>query len=153
MINLFVKFAYLAFFKRLRKPTGPKPSYVEWFNIILSDKKYQIPHHSEFIEFAGNHLLRLTFSEAIVGVQDAETYDFFKWLLFGIDQRTFIKEQKKCPGDLSSSSKKEEKEIEGGLIVDDGENYSLDDLLETIVHPNGEKINFWLLLIYLYFVI
>ena len=45
MINLFVKFAYLAFFKRLRKPTGPRPSYVEWFNTILSDKKQQIPHH------------------------------------------------------------------------------------------------------------
>jgi hypothetical protein len=152
MINLFVKFAYLAFFKRLRKPTGPRPSYVEWFNTILSDKKQQIPHHSEFIEFAGNHLLRLvTSSETIVGVQEEETYDFFKWLLLGIDQRTFIKEQKKCPDDLSSSSKKEE-EIKG-LIVDDGENYSLDDLLKTIVHPNGEKINFWLLLIYLYFVI
>ena len=55
MINLFVKFAYLALFKRLRKPAGSKPNYIEWIHRIL-DKDNQIPHHSKFIEFADKHL-------------------------------------------------------------------------------------------------
>ena len=136
MINLFVKFAYLALFERLRKPAGSKPNYIEWIHKIL-DKDNQIPHHSEFIEFADKHLQRATFSEAIVGLREEETYDFFKWLLFGIDQRTLIENQRKWPH--SSSQKKNLDSTFKKSLIDDGENYSLDDLLETI-HPEGGKI-------------